>query len=65
MPTSPQLQRRCDTAVSHPPVSPAAQLQRQYTAELVLCCICLAILLGCLLMVLSGMARVKRSGQAL
>ncbi|KAI7842946.1 hypothetical protein COHA_003453 [Chlorella ohadii] len=39
-------------------------LQRQYTAELVLCCICLAILLGCLLMVLSGMARVKRSGQA-
>lgn len=34
-------------------------------AELVLCCICLAILLGCLLMVLSGMARVKRSGQAL
>jgi uncharacterized integral membrane protein len=40
-------------------------LQRQYVAELVLCCICLAILLGCLLMVLSGMARVKRSGQAL
>lgn len=48
-----------------PTCSPLLQLRKQYTSTLVLCCVCLAILVGCLVMVLSGMARVKRSGQVL
>ena len=47
------------------PHPPAPQLRSQYTSQLIIGCVCMAILLGCLLMTLSGMARVKRAGQVL
>lgn len=71
MPCDPAAARALRRAVLNIPhlllslAHPAPQLRSQYTAQIIICSICLAVLLGCLLMTLSGMARVKRAGQQL